>query len=74
VEEGGVAVGRLVAVDPDPGGGEHGGEGRAVVGAQIVEQRAEPGGVALVVTAGGRFARLREQADADAQRSPPVAW
>jgi hypothetical protein len=68
VEEGGVAVGRFVAVDPDARVVEHGGEPGAVVGAQLVEQRAQGGGVALVVRAAGGFAGLGEQPDRDAQR------
>jgi hypothetical protein len=49
VEDGGVAVGGLVTVDPDAGVAEDGGEAVAVRGAEVVEQAAQSGGVALVV-------------------------
>ena len=71
MEDGGVAVGGLVAVDPDAGVGEDGGKAVAVRGAEIVEQAAQGGGVALVVRATGGFAGLREQPDPDAQRGVP---
>jgi hypothetical protein len=71
VEDGGVAGEGFVAVDPDARGVEHSRELGAVRRAQVVEQRAEIGGGALVVTASRRFARLREQPDADAQCPAP---
>src|SRR5438128_1788101 len=71
VEDGGVARERFVAVDPHARGVEHAGELGAVRRAQVVEQRAEIGGGAFVVAASRRFARLREQANADAQRPAP---
>jgi hypothetical protein len=71
MEDSGVAVGGLVAVDPHAGVGEHGGEPVAVGGAQVVEQAAEGGGVAFVVRPAGRLAGLREQPDPDAQRAGP---
>ncbi len=70
-EDGVVAVGGLVAVDPDAGGVEHGGEVVAVGGAEVVEQAAEGDGVALVVRAARGLAGLGEQADPDAQRGAP---
>ena len=71
MEDGGVAVGGLVAVDPDAGVAEDGGKAVAVRGAEVVEQAAQGGGVALVVRATGGFAGLREQPDPDAQRGVP---
>jgi hypothetical protein len=71
VKDGGVAGEGIVAVDPHARGVEHAGELGTVRRAQVVEQRAEVGGGALVVTASRRFARLREQTDADAQRPAP---
>jgi len=70
-EQGGVAVGGLVAVDPDAGVVEHNGELGSVVGAEVGEQRAEGGGVAFVVGASRRFSGLGEQPDRDAQRGAP---
>src|SRR5881409_539396 len=71
VKDGGVAGERFVAVDPHARGVEHGRELGPVRRAQVVEQRAEIGGGALVVAASRRFARLREQPDADAQCLAP---
>ena len=69
MEDGVVAVGGLVAVDPDPGVAEDGGEVVAVGGAEVVEQAAQGDGVALVVRPAGGFTGLGEQADPDAQRA-----
>ena len=73
VELGEVAGDGFVAVDPDARGVEHGGEVGTVRRAQVVEERAEGRGRALVVTATGGLARLREEPDADGQRSPPAS-
>jgi hypothetical protein len=53
VELGEVAGKGFVAVDPDARGVEHGGEVGTVRRAQVVEERAEGRGRALVVTATG---------------------
>ena len=71
VEDGGVAGERFVAVDPHARGVEDTGELGAVGRAQVVEQRAEVGGSALVVASSCGFTRLREQPDVDAQRPAP---
>ncbi len=73
VELGEVAGDGFVAVHPDARGVEHVGEVGAVRRAQVVEQRAERRGRALVVTAAGGLARLREEPDADGQRSAPAS-
>ena len=71
-----VAGERLVTVDPDARGVEHGGEVGTVGRAQVVEQRAQQQGRrrggAFVVTPIGGLARLREEPDADGQRSAPA--
>jgi len=71
VERGEVAGEGFVTVHPDARGGQHVREVGAVGRAQVVEQRAERAGRALVVSSTGGLARLREQPDADAQRSTP---
>jgi hypothetical protein len=71
VEDGGVAGEGFVAVDPDARVVEDGRELRAVGRTEVVEQRAERGGVALVVPATRGFARLREEPDVNAQRPAP---
>jgi hypothetical protein len=71
VEESGVAVGGFVAVDPDAGVREHGGELGPVGGAGGVEELAEGCGVELVAGTAGGFPGLGEQAQTDAQRSVP---
>ena len=68
VQLGGIAVVGLVAVDPDTRAFEHGDELLAVARGRVLEQFAEGGGVVAVVGTPGRFARLREQAEPDAQR------
>lgn len=62
-----VAVGRLVAVDPHPRALEHSGELVAVAVPREREQLSELRGVELVVGAARRFARLREQPQANGQ-------
>lgn len=71
VERGGVAVEGLVAVDPDPGVRQDGGELGSVGGAGGVEELAEGGGVELVAGPAGGLAGLREQADPDRQDVVP---
>jgi hypothetical protein len=72
VQLGEIAGEGFVAVDPDARVVEHGGEVGAVRRAEVVEQCAERRRRALVVTATRRLARLREQPDADGQRS--ASW
>ena len=67
VQDGGVAVVGLVAVDPDTRAVEHGDELLAVSRPRAVEQFPEGRGVVAVVGAAGRLARLREQPEPDAQ-------
>ncbi len=69
VQHGGIAVGGLVAVDPDAGVAEDGGEVGAVRGAGGVEELTEGGGVEVVTGAAGGFPGLGEQAQPDAQLS-----
>lgn len=71
VEPGGVAVDGLVAVDPDAGVVEDGGEVGPVGRAGGGEELAERVGVELVAGTTGGFPRLREQPEPDAQRSAP---
>ena len=77
MELGEVTGERFVAVDPHACGVEDAGEVGTVRRAQVVEQGTERQagrrGPALVVTATGGLARLREEADADAQGSSS-AW
>ena len=66
-ERGGVAVGRLVAVDPDARAVEDLAEAVAVAGARRVEQLAEGRRREVVRGAPGGLAGRREQQQADAQ-------
>ena len=74
VEVGEVAGDGFVAVHPDTRAVEDGGELRAVRRAQVLEQRAERRGLALVGAAARGLARLREQPDADGQRASRVTF
>jgi hypothetical protein len=73
VELGEIAGEGFVTVDPDARGVEHGGEVGTVRRAQVVEQRAEGASGAFVVAPIGGLARLREEPDADGQRSAPAS-
>ena len=71
VQRGDVTVEGFVAVDPDAGVVEDGGELGAVPGTRGVEQLAEGGGVELVAGAARGFPGLSEQPQPDVQRSAP---
>ena len=68
MQPGGVAVVGFVAVDPHTRAFEHGDELLAVARGRALEKLPEGGGVVGVVGTPGCFARLREQAEPDAQR------
>jgi hypothetical protein len=72
VQRGDVTVEGFVAVDPDAGVVEDGGERSAVPGAGGVEQLAERGGVELVAGAARGFPGLCEEPQPDAQRPAPL--